>query len=131
MSAVIHNSYVDFFEIAVESFENKNITVYRKMMVVIINFYKSLLHEIEISNIELNKSEKLYFSQTELEKFYENMYEAVDILALFKNRLKPLEEKDDFFKDLYILVSKLHEEIVENIDLVSTLEAKEIQSIYA
>ena len=130
MSAIINNSYLDFFNIAVDAYDTENRAIYRKLMTTIISTYKALSHEIELASSYLDKSEKLLFSETELETFYENFYDSIDIIKLYKQQLEPLKIKDGLFTDLYDVVNKLHLIMVEHLDRVSTLEARTIQQKY-
>ncbi len=130
MSAIINHSYLDFFTIAVDAYKSHNETIYRKLMATIISTYKALTNEIELSNSYLDRSEKLHYSDSELEAFYDNMYDSIDIVKLYKKQLQELKNQDALFDDLYEVVDKLHLVMVEYLDGVSTLEAKTIQQKY-
>ncbi len=130
MSAIINHSYLDFFTIAVDAYKSQNETIYRKLMATIISTYKALTNEIELSNSYLDRSEKLHYSDSELEAFYDNMYDSIDIVKLYKKQLQELKNQDALFDDLYEVVDKLHLVMVEYLDSVSTLEAKTIQQKY-
>jgi len=129
MSAIIHHSYLDFFSIAVEAYESKHIDIYNKLMMTLISNYKRLIDDIELSSASFDKENSLSFSQIELEAFYEEMYDAVDVIKLYKVKFKSLDSKEVFSKELYTILDKLHLVIIENIDRVSVLEVKEIQKI--
>ena len=130
MSAIINHSYLDFFTIAVDAYNSENQQIYRKLMTTIISTYRALTNEIELSSSYLDSSEKLHYSESELENFYEGMYDSIDIIKLYKKQLQELTEQDGLFDDLYETVDKLHLTMVENLDRVSTLEAKTIQMKY-
>ncbi len=130
MSAIINHSYLDFFTIAVDAYRSHNESIYRKLMTTIISTYKALTNEIELSNSYLDRSEKLHYSDSELEAFYDNMYDSIDIVKLYKKQLQELKNQDALFDDLYEVVDKLHLVMVEYLDGVSTLEAKTIQQKY-
>ncbi len=131
MSAIINHSYLDFFTIAVDAYKSHNETIYRKLMATIISTYKALTNEIELSNSYLDRSEKLHYSDSELEAFYDNMYDSIDIVKLYKKQLQELKNQDALFDDLFEVVDKLHLVMMEYLDGVSTLEAKTIQQKYA
>jgi len=131
MSAIINHSYLEFFTIAVDAYKSQHQTIYRKLMTTIIATYKALTNEIELSSSYLDKSEKLNYSESELEVFYENMYDSIDIIKLYKKQLQELKKQDGLFSDLYDTVDRLHIVMVEYLDRVSTLEAKIIQQKYA
>jgi len=133
MSAIINHSYLDFFTIAIDAYNTQNSQnqqIYRKLMTTIINTYKDLTKEIELSSFYLDKSEKLNYSDIELENFYDNMYDSIDIIKLYKKQLQKLKNKDILFDDLYQTIDRLHLIMIENIDRISTLEVKTIQSNY-
>ena len=132
MSALMINtsSYLDFFDIAKEAFEGQKRDIYRKIMITLIEAYKKLLQNIEIQNITLEKEQNLTISEDNLDNFYDDMYDVLDLVKLLKTHLMPYREKDELFEDLYNIVDKLHEAIVLNLDLVSTQEVKLIQERY-
>ena len=132
MSALMINtsSYLDFFDIAKEAFEGQKRDIYRKIMITLIEAYKKLLQNIEIQNITLEKEQNLTISEDNLDNFYDDMYDVLDLVKLLKSHLVPYREKDELFEDLYNIVDKLHEAIVLNLDLVSTQEVKLIQERY-
>jgi len=131
MSAIINHSYLDFFTIAIDAYNSQNQNIYRKLMTTIISTYKALINEIELSSSYLDKSEKLNYSEHELEAFYDNMYDSIDIIKLYKKQLQELKNQDGLFSDLYEVIDKLHLVIIEHLDRISTLEAKTIQQKYA
>ena len=131
MSAIIHHSYLDFFAIAIDAYNSENQSIYRKLMITIISTYKALTNEIELSSSYLDKSEKLNYSQNELENFYDNIYDSIDIIKLYKKQLTELQNKDVLFDDLYEVIDKLHLVTVEYLDRISVLEAKSIQEKYS
>ena len=131
MSAIINHSYLDFFTIAVDAYNSQNQNIYRKLMTTIISTYKALTNEIELSSSYLDESEKLNYSESELENFYDNIYDSIDIIKLYKKQLQELKKQDGLFDDLYEIIEKLHLIMVEYLDRVSTLEAKSIQEKYA
>jgi len=131
MSAIINHSYLDFFNIAVDAYKSQNQNIYRKLMTTIISTYKSLINEFELSNSHLDKIEKLHYSDSELESFYDNMYDSIDIIKLYKKQLQKLKNQDGLFDDLYETIDKLHLVMVEHLDRISTLEVKSIQEKYA
>ena len=131
MSAIINHSYLDFFTIAIDAYNSQNQNIYRKLMTTIISTYKALINEIELSSSYLDKSEKLNYSENELEAFYDNMYDSIDIIKLYKKQLQELKNQDGLFSDLYEVIDKLHLVIIEHLDRISTLEAKTIQQKYA
>ena len=130
MSAIINHSYLDFFAIAVDAYNTDSKNIYRKLMMTIISTYKVLINDIEISSSALDNIDKLEFTEVELENFYEEIYDSIDIVKLYKSKLKVLNDKDILFTELYDVVNELHLVIVEYLDRVSTLEAKEIQKSY-
>ena len=132
MSALMINtsSYLDFFDIAKEAFEGQKRDIYRKIMITLIEAYKKLLQNIEIQNIALEKDQNLTIDEDNLDSFYDDMYDVLDLVKLLKTHLMPYREKDELFEDLYNIVDKLHEAIVLNLDLVSTQEVKLIQERY-
>ena len=79
----------------------------------------------------LDESEKLNYSQNELENFYDNSYDSIDIIKLYKKQLTELQNKDVLFDDLYEVIDKLHLVTVEYLDRISVLEAKSIQEKYS
>jgi len=131
MSAIINHSYLDFFTIAIDAYNSQNQNIYRKLMTTIISTYKALINEIELSSSYLDKSEKLNYSENELEAFYDNMYDSIDIIKLYKKQLQELKNKDGLFSDLYEVIDRLHLVMIEHLDRISTLEAKTIQQKYA
>ncbi|CAA6817918.1 MAG: Unknown protein [uncultured Sulfurovum sp.] len=133
MTAIMNNtsSYLDFFDIALDAYENKKTDVYRKIMTTLIASYKTLLHDIEIENNDLESVEHLTISEEDLDTFYDAMYNMVDLIKLLKKYLEPVKNKDGLFSDLHQIAEKLHEAIMLHIDIVSTQEVKGIQSRYA
>ena len=131
MSAIINHSYMDFFNIAVDAYNSQNQNIYRQLMTTIISAYKSLTNELELSSFDLDKVEKLHYSESELESFYDKMYDSIDIIKLYKKQLQKLKKQDGLFDDLYEVVDRLHLVMVEYLDRVSTLEVKTIQQKYA
>jgi len=131
MSAIINHSYLDFFTIAIDAYNSQNQNIYRKLMTTIISTYKALINEIELSSSYLDKSEKLNYSESELEAFYDNMYDSIDIIKLYKKQLQELKNQDGLFSDLYEVIDRLHLVMIEHLDRISTLEAKTIQQKYA
>ena len=99
-------------------------------MTTIISTYKALTNELELSSSYLDKSEKMHYSESELETFYDNMYDSIDIIKLYKKQLQELKKQDGLFDDLYEVIEKLHLVMIEHLDRVSTLEAKNIQQKY-
>jgi len=130
MSAIINHSYLDFFTIAVDAYNTDSKNIYRKLMMTIISTYKVLINDIEISSSALDNIDKLEFTEVELENFYEEIYDSIDIVKLYKSKLKVLNDKDILFTELYDVVNELHLVIVEYLDRVSTLKAKAIQQKY-
>ena len=131
MSAIINHSYLDFFNIAVDAYNSRNQNIYRQLMMTIISTYKSLTNELELSSFDLDKVEKLHYSESELESFYDKMYDSIDIIKLYKKQLQKLKKQDRLFDDLYEVVDRLHLVMVEYLDRVFTLEVKAIQQEYA
>ena len=133
MTAIMNNTsaYLDFFDIAVDAYKSKKIDIYRKIMTTLIASYKSLLHEIEIENNDLENVEELSINKEELDLFYDSMYEMVDLIKLLKKHLLPLKDNDGLFDDLYQTADKLHGTILHHIDIISTQEVREIQGRYA
>ena len=131
MSAIINHSYLDFFTIAVDAYKSQNKSIYRKLMTTIISTYKALTNEIQLSSSYLDTSEKLHYSDSELEVFYDNIYDSIDIIKFYKKQLQELKNQEGLFDDLYEVVDKLHLVMVEHLDRISTLEAKTIQQKYA
>ncbi len=132
MTAMMNNtsSYLDFFDIALDAYESKEIDIYRKLMTTLISSYKTLLYDIEIENNDLENVEHLTIQEEDLDLFYDMMYEMVDLVKLLKKHILPVKDKDGLFNDLYQIVEKLHEAIILHIDLISTQEVKAIQSRY-
>ncbi|MDY0402422.1 hypothetical protein [Sulfurovum sp.] len=132
MTAMMNNtsSYLDFFDIALDAYESKEIDIYRKLMTTLISSYKTLLYDIEIENNDLENVEHLTIQEEDLDLFYDMMYEMVDLVKLLKKHILPVKDKDGLFNDLYQTVEKLHEAIILHIDLISTQEVKAIQSRY-
>ncbi|MFK5975485.1 MAG: hypothetical protein QM493_03150 [Sulfurovum sp.] len=97
MSAIINHSYLEFFTIAVDAYKSQYQTIYRKLMITIIATYKALTSEIELSSSYLDKTKKLNYSDNELEAFYENMYDSIDIIKLYKKQLQELKKQDRLF----------------------------------
>ena len=131
MSAIINHSYFDFFTIAIEAYNSQNKNIYRKLMITLISTYKALINEIELSSSYLDKTEKLHYLENELETFYDNMYDSMDIIKLYKKQLEELKTQDGLFADLYEVIDKLYLVMIEHLDRVSTLEVKSIQQKYA
>jgi len=133
MTAMMTNTspYLDFFDIALDAYESKKLDIYRKIMTTLIASYKTLLHDVEIENNALESVDYLVINEEDLDSFYDNMYELVDLVKLLKKHLKPLKNKDGLFGDLYQTLQKLHEAVILHIDIVSTQEIKELQSRYA
>jgi hypothetical protein len=133
MTAIMTNtsSYLDFFDIALDAYENKKIDVYRKIMTTLIASYKTLLHDIEIENNDLESVEHLTINEEDLDSFYDAMYNMIDLIKLLKKHLEPVKNKDGLFSDLHQIAQKLHEAIMLHIDIISTQEVKELQSRYA
>ncbi|GEM_PF-881477 len=133
MTAIMNNtsSYLDFFDIALDAYENKKIDVYRKIMTTLIASYKTLLHNIEIENNDLETVEHLTINEEDLDFFYDTMYDMVDLIKLLKKHLSAVKNKDGLFNDLYHTVDKLHKAIMLHIDIISTQEVKELQRRYA
>lgn len=132
MTAIMNNSssLLDFFDIAVDAYESKKTDIYRKIMTTLISSYKRLLHDIEIENCELENVESLTITEEELELFYDNMYDMVDMIKLLKSHLLPLKDQNGLFADLYQVADKLHDALMLHIDLVSTQEVRELQNRY-
>jgi hypothetical protein len=132
MTAMMNNtsSYLDFFDIALDAYESKEIDIYRKLMTTLISSYKTLLYDIEIENNDLENVEHLTIQEEDLDLFYDMMYEMVDLVKLLKKHILPVKDKDGLFNDLYQTDEKLHEAIILHIDLISTQEVKAIQSRY-
>ncbi len=132
MTAMMNNtsSYLDFFDIALDAYESKKTDIYRKLMTTLISSYKTLLHDIEIENNDLENVEHLTIQEEDLDLFYDMMYEMVDLVKLLKKHILPVKDKDGLFNDLYQTAEKLHEAIILHIDLISTQEVKAIQSRY-
>ncbi len=101
MSAIINHSYLDFFTIAVDAYKSQNESIYRKLMTTIISTYKALTNEIELSSSYLDTSEKLHYSDSELEAFYDNIYDSIDIVKLYKKQLQEFKNQEGLFNDLY------------------------------
>jgi len=99
-------------------------------MTTIISTYKALINEIELSSSYLDEIKKLHYSESELEIFYDNMYDSIDIIKLYKKQLQELKKEDGLFDDLYEVIERVHLIMVENLDRISTLEAKSIQEKY-
>ena len=125
------DSYLDFFDIAVDAYTSKKTDIYRKIMTTLIAAYKKLLHEIEIENSNLENADTLTLNEEELDLFYDNMYDMVDLIKLLKSHLMPLKERDGLFTDLYQTADKLHDALMLHIDLVSSQEVKMLQDRYA
>ncbi len=125
------DSYLDFFDIAVDAYTSKKTDIYRKIMTTLIAAYKKLLHEIEIENSNLENADSLTLNEEELDLFYDNMYDMVDLIKLLKSHLMPLKEHDGLFADLYQTADKLHDALMLHIDLVSSQEVKMLQDRYA
>lgn len=125
------SAYLDFFDIAIDAYESKKLDIYRKIMTTLIASYKTLLHDIQIENNALVNVEHLSINEEDLELFYDEMYDMVDLVKLLKNNLLAVKDKDGLFNDLYQIADKLHEAIVFHVDIVSTQEVKELQSRYA
>ena len=125
------DSYLDFFDIAVDAYTSKKTDIYRKIMTTLIAAYKKLLHEIEIENSNLENADTLTLNEEELDLFYDNMYDMVDLIKLLKSHLMPLKEHDGLFADLYQTADKLHDALMLHIDLVSSQEVKMLQDRYA
>jgi len=133
MTAIMNNTsaYLDFFDIALDAYENEKIDVYRKIMTTLIASYKAFLHDVQIENNDLENTEQLTINEEDLDTFYEAMYNMVDLLKLLKKHLLPMKSKEGLFSDLYQTVDTLHEAIILHIDIISTQEVKELQSRYA
>jgi len=133
MTAIMNNTsaYLDFFDIALDAYENEKIDVYRKIMTTLIASYKAFLHDVQIENNDLENIEQLTINEEDLDTFYEAMYNMVDLLKLLKKHLLPMKSKEGLFSDLYQTVDTLHEAIILHIDIISTQEVKELQSRYA
>lgn len=133
MTAIMNttDSYLDFFDIAIDAYESQKRDIYRKIMTTLIASYTRLLHEIEIENNALEKSDTLTINEEELDLFYDKMYEMVDMIKLLKSHLVPFREKDGLFADLYQIADKLHDALMLHIDLVSTQEVKQLHNRYA
>ena len=125
------DSYLDFFDIAVDAYTSKKTDIYRKIMTTLIAAYKKLLHEIEIENSNLENADTLTLNEEELDLFYDNMYDMVDLIKLLKSHLLPLKEQEGLFADLYQTADKLHDALMLHIDLVSSQEVKRLQDRYA
>ncbi len=132
MTAVMNNAdtYIDFFDIAVEAYRDKKIDIYRKLMVTLIASYKKLLHEIEIANSELEKVDSLGVDEDKLELFYDNLYDALDLIKLLKSHILPLKDEDGLFIELYQVIDKLHDALVLHLDIISMQEVRAIQKEY-
>ncbi len=133
MTAIVqaNESYLDFFDIAVEAYKSKKTDIYRKLMTTLIATYTKFLHDIEMENSELENSEALAVNEEELDLFYEKTYTTVDLIKLLKTHLSPLKDQDGLFEDLYSVADKLHDALIYRIDLVSTQEVKTIRERYA
>ena len=125
------DSYLDFFDIAVDAYTSKKTDIYRKIMTTLIAAYKKLLHEIEIEISNLENADTLTLNEEELDLFYDNIYDMVDLIKLLKSHLMPLKEHDGLFADLYQTADKLHDALMIHIDLVSSQEVKMLQDRYA
>jgi hypothetical protein len=131
MSVAIKHSYLDFFDIAIDAYNSKNQNIYRKLMTTIISTYKNLINEIKLSSSYLDNSKRLNYSESELENFYDNMYDSIDIIKLYKKQLQELKNRDGLFDDLYEVIDRLHLVMIEHLDRISILEAKSIQDKYS
>ena len=125
------DSYLDFFDIAVDAYTSKKTDIYRKIMTTLIAAYKKLLHEIEIENAQLENVERLTLKVEELDRFYDTMYDMVDLIKLLKSHLMPLKDQEGLFDDLYQIADRLHDALMLHIDLVSSQEVKTLQERYA
>ncbi len=125
------DSYLDFFDIAVDAYTSKKTDIYRKIMTTLIAAYKKLLHEIEIENAQLENVERLTLKEEELDHFYDTMYDMVDLIKLLKSHLMPLKDQEGLFDDLYQIADRLHDALMLHIDLVSSQEVKTLQERYA
>jgi len=128
MSAMIDQSYLDFFAIAIDAYDIDNNAIYRKLMMTLITHYQSVNKKVELSLLVIETEEYLLFSNEELETFYEEIYDSIDIIKLYKSRLKALKRQEILFDDLYTVIDKVHLLLVTYLDRVSTLEVKAIQS---
>ncbi|MCF6206752.1 MAG: hypothetical protein L3J47_07685 [Sulfurovum sp.] len=133
MTAIMNNSssLLDFFDIAVDAYESKKTDIYRKIMTTLIASYKKLLHDIEIENSDLEKVNSLTINEEELELYYDNIYDMVDMIKLLKSHLLPLKDHNGLFADLYQVADKLHDAFMLHIDLISMQEVRELQNRYA
>ena len=125
------DSYLDFFDIAVDAYTSKKTDIYRKIMTTLIAAYKKLLHEIEIENSNLENIDTLTLNEEELDRFYDTMYDMVDLIKLLKSHLIPLKDQEGLFADLYQIADRLHDALMLHIDLVSSQEVKTLQERYA
>ena len=128
MSAMIDQSYLDFFAIAIDAYEIDNNTIYRKLMMTLIGHYQSAHKDIELSLLLIEREASLVFSAEALETFYEEIYDSIDIIKLYKSKLKAFENKEILFEDLHEIIDKVHVLLVNYLDRVSTLEVKAIQA---
>lgn len=125
------DSYLDFFDIAIDAYESQKRDIYRKIMTTLIASYTRLLHELEIENSALETMDTLTIHEEELDLFYDKMYDMVDVIKLLKSHLLPFREKNGLFTDLHQVADKLHDALIHHIDLVSTQEVKQLHNRYA
>ena len=130
MSAIISHNYLDFFHIAIDAYKVQEQRIYRKLMMTIMETYKAITHNIELSMVDLNNNDTLHLNENELEEFYEDIYSAIDVLKLYQKELKELKGEDVLFEDMYVIIDKLYTIMVQYLDRVSTMEVKAIQQRY-
>ena len=81
-------------------------------MTTLIAAYKKLLHEIEIENVQLENVETLTLNEEELDRFYDTMYDMVDLVKLLKSHLMPFKDQEGLFADLYQIADRLHDALM-------------------
>lgn len=98
------SAYLDFFDIAIDAYESKKLDIYRKIMTTLIASYKTLLYDIQIENNALVNVEHLSINEEDLELFYDEMYDMVDLVKLLKNHLLPVKgTSKNTFQTLHFL----------------------------
>jgi hypothetical protein len=122
--------YIKFFDIAANAFKEKKNNIYRQLMRVLITTYQNILSEIKHENEICAQNKHLKMNEKELDRYYDTMYDLVDAIKLLQKHLEPYKDKDTLFNDLYILVIKIHEALIDHIDTISTKEVKKIQEEY-
>lgn len=112
--------YVDFFDIAYETFQTAPKKLFTKFMRMIINSLHEQSIEIEKQTFQLENMNSIPVD--DLDEFYDTIINGIDDMKLLKKKLKEIKTKDILFDELYEQIDKLHTSLVLYMDRMGQLE---------